>query len=115
MATDEALLAMIKIFEELGMITKIGNGNYKLTSMASERIIFQYGDVMTIKKWYRLAHYVLKKVTTIGKEEYVQMMMLVYKRFIKMQDYLHENIHRLQGIFKLFYGGFIQAVQALIV
>ena len=43
MATDEALLAMITTFEELGMLTKIGNGNYKITSMASERIVFQYG------------------------------------------------------------------------
>ena len=76
--------------------------------------MFQYGDVLTIKQWHSLAYHIIKKVTTIGKEKYVQMMMTAYKRFILTQDYLHENIHRLQGIFKLFYGGFIQAVQALL-
>ena len=101
---------MITIFDKLGMLTKIGNGNYKITSMASERIVFQYGDVMTIKKWYSLAYYVIQRVMTIGKEEYVKMMIVVYKRFVKIQDYLHKNIHRIQVIYKLFYGGFIQAV-----
>ena len=42
------------------------------------------------------------------------MMMVVYDRFIKVHDYLHKNIHCLSGIYKLFYGGFIQATQALI-
>ena len=41
-------------------------------------------------------------------------MIVAYKRFVNMQDYLHENAHRMQVIFKLFYGGFIQAIQALL-
>ena len=52
-------------------------------------------------------------MTSVGKEDYIGMMMKVYKRFIKSHDYLHENIHRLQVIFKLFYGGLIQPIQVL--
>ena len=114
MSTDEALLAMVNIFEGLGMIEKAEDGNYVLASSACDRLLFQYGDVLTIKKWHSLEYYILRKMTTIGKEDYVTMMMKVYKRFVKLQDYLHENIHRLQGIFKLFYGGFIQPVQVLL-
>ena len=114
MATDQALLAMVHIFEELGMIVKQDNGEYALGDTTPQRMIFQYGDVLTIKKWHNLKYYILKKYTTIGKEEYVSIMMETYKRFVKIQDYLHENIHRLQVIFKLFYGGFIQPIQALL-
>ena len=38
----------------------------------------------------------------------------MYDKFVYVQDCLHENIHRLQVIYKLFCGGFIKAVQALL-
>jgi hypothetical protein len=31
-----------------------------------------------------------------------------------VHDYLHKNIHRVQLIYKYFYGGFFQAVKALL-
>ena len=50
----------------------------------------------------------------IGKEEYVEVMMSAYNKLVFAQCYLHENIHRLQGIYKLLYGGYIQPIQALL-
>ena len=41
-------------------------------------------------------------------------MMTAYNCIILSQCYLHENIHRLQGIYKLFYGGIIQPIQVLL-
>jgi hypothetical protein len=114
MSNDQALLAMIKVFEEMLMLEKSHKGRYKIGINALNRHFFQYGDVLTIKKWHSLAFPILQQMTSIGKEDYVLMMMEVYKRFVKMQDYLHENIHRLQGIYKLFYGGFIQGIQVLL-
>jgi hypothetical protein len=114
MKNDEAMLGMIEIFEELGVIYKTQNGTYKLSRTAADRVVFQYGDVLSIKKWYSLRFYILRKMTEIGKEDYVQVMMCAYDRFVKVHDYLHENIHRVQLIYKYFYGGFIQAVQALL-
>lgn len=104
MATDQALLAMVHIFEELGIIVKKDNGEYALGYSTPHRMIFQYGDALTIKKWHTLKYCALKKHTTIGKEECVSIMLETCKRFVKTQDYLHQNIHRLQVIFKLFYG-----------
>ena len=114
MSTDEAVLAMITIFEELGMIEPTNYGTYTYVKGSENRLVFQYGDVLTIKKWYSLGYYLLRQITTIGKEDYVKLMMTVYNQFAKMQDYLHENIHRLQGIYKLYYGGFLQPIQSLI-
>ena len=114
MKNEQALLAMVNIFDELGMIDKIADGKYAISDTAAQRWIFQGGDVLTIKKWYSLAYLVLQQMTAVGKEDYVGMMMKVYKRFIKFHDYLHENIHRLQVIFKFFYGGLIQPIQVLL-
>jgi hypothetical protein len=110
MKNEQAMLAMIEIFEVLGVIYKTQHGTYKLSNTATDRVIFQYGDVLSIKKWYSLRFYILRKMTEIGKEDYVQVMMQAYERFIKVHDYLHENIHRVQFIYKYFYGGFIQDI-----
>ena len=112
--TEEAMIAMVTIFESVGMIEQASDGQYTLVDSSPKRLLFQYGDVLTIKKWNDLAHHIIRKLTHIGKEDYVNMMMAVYKRFVKCYDYLHENIHRMQIIYKRYYGGFIQAVQALL-
>ena len=114
MKKDEAMLAMVQIFVDLGLIEENEQHEFSLCPGAEKRYIFQYGDVLTIQKWYQLAIVILHKMTHIGKEEYVEMMMTVYNNFIKCQDYLHENIHRLQFIFTIYYGGFIQACQVVL-
>ncbi len=49
MSTNEAILAMIKIFEELGMIKPTRNGSYTYVKGSENRLVLQYGDVLTIK------------------------------------------------------------------
>ena len=90
------------IFEDLGLIVKTANGNYDIYPLAGSRMVFQYGDVLTIKKWQSLAYVILRQMTTIGKEDYVSTMMTAYQTLVFSQDYLHDNIHRLQGIYKFF-------------
>jgi hypothetical protein len=114
MKNEQATLAMINIMEELAILYKTKHGHYKLSKTASDRVIFQYGDVLSIRKWHALQFLVLRKMTEIGKEDYVNVMMKAYNRFIRVHDYLHENIHRVQFIYKRFYGGILQATQALI-
>ena len=48
MSNEQALLAMVNIFEELCVIEKVANGKYKLNENAMARWIIQYGDVLTI-------------------------------------------------------------------
>merc|ERR1739845_133993 len=69
---------------------------------------------MGIKKWNSLAYIIVQQMTKLGKEEYVQIMMTAYRCFYKIHDYLHENMHRLEGIFKLFYPAVMQPIQALL-
>ena len=114
MKHDEAMLAFVQICIDLGLIEKNDANEYSMCPDADLRTIFQYGDVLTIQKWYQLGDIILRKMTHIGKEEFVEMMTTVYNKFIKCHDYLHENIHRLQFIFTIYYGGFIQACQVLL-
>lgn len=65
-------------------------------------------------KFVRIDIFILHKMTEIGREEYVRVMMTAHHRIIKIQYYLHENMHRVQAFYKLFYSGFIQACQALL-
>ncbi len=113
-STEEALLAMVNIFDELSFIDKAPNGCYNLNKTAKDRFVFQLGDVATIRKWHGLLWPIVQQYTAIGKEEYTQTIHSVYERFYFVQDYLHENIHRLQGIYKLYYGGLLQLVQVLL-
>ena len=114
MKTDEFLLAMVDIFCSLGFIKEEADGSYSRIENSSRRIVFQFGDALSVQKWYNLAPHIVSKITEIGNEEYVSMMMDAYDRFIICHDYLHENIHRLQVVFTLFYGGFIQVAQILL-
>ena len=114
MTNEEAMLAAIQVMEDLGFIDKVGDDDYKLGPNAKLRHVFQYGDVLTIQKWYSLGYHILRKMTHIGREEYVSILMAAYDQFIKVHDYLHESIHRLDVIYKLYYGDIIQPIQYMI-
>ncbi len=60
MPTKQALLAMVNIFDELGMIDKSSRVQYTQGKNALKLLIFQYGDVLTIKKWHALAYTILQ-------------------------------------------------------
>ncbi len=47
-STEEALLAMVNIFDELAFINKAPNRRYNLNKTAKDRFVFQIGDVATI-------------------------------------------------------------------
>ena len=64
------------------------------------RVVFVYGDVLTISKWHKLAYVVLRKMTTIGKEDYLNVMMSAHNSMIMVQDYLHEKHTLIAGNFQ---------------
>ena len=111
MSTQQCLLASINIHECLGLVDKAPRDSYATAINAEYRTVIQYGDVMTDDKWYSLELVVLLHLTQIGQEDYVKVVHGAMKRYVQQHDYLHENIHRLQLIYKLYYGGFLQACQ----
>ena len=55
-STGRALLGMIMMIEDLGLIVKTADENYDIHPLVGSRMIFQYGDVLTIQKWQSLAN-----------------------------------------------------------
>jgi hypothetical protein len=107
MQKDELYLAVLEIMEQLGFLD---NSTVESTVLeTTSRRVFQYGDVLTIQKLHQLNPGVLKMMTHIGKEmSGKKMYSLLTKTCLRNHDYLHENIHRLQAIFKVYYPGFIE-------
>lgn len=70
MKNEEATLVLVDMMEELGMLYETKNGNLRLSKLASRRLIFQYGDVLSIKKWYDLQFNILRKMTHMSCEDY---------------------------------------------
>ena len=56
-STEQAVLAMVNVFDDLAIIDKIDNGKYKAGAKALRRSIFQMGDVFTIKMALACIHY----------------------------------------------------------
>eukprot|EP00956_Cyclotella_meneghiniana_P039075 scaffold165108_cov103-Cyclotella_meneghiniana.AAC.1 len=50
MKNDEATIALQHMMEELGMLYETDRGNLRLSKLANRRLVFQYGDVLSIKK-----------------------------------------------------------------
>ncbi len=101
MYKEELYLAVIDILEHLGFVDN-SSGNATVLDGGTWRRIFQYGDVLTIQKLHQLNPTFLKQMTHIGKDENVEKIYhLLTKTSMRSHDYLHENIHRLQAIFKV--------------
>jgi hypothetical protein len=114
MHKKELYLAVIDILEHLGFVDNTLGESTVLNGCAWRRI-FQYGDVLTIQKLHQLNPTVLKQMTHIGKDDNVEKIFrLLTETSVRSHDYLHENIHRLQAIFKVYFPGFIDVCCSVI-
>ncbi len=108
MQKDELFLATIDILSQFGMIDT-SSGKACVIMGSDFRRMFQFGDVLTVQKLHQLNPSVLRNMTQIGNEVSAQALHKMFtKNSIRSHDYLHENIHRLQAIFKIYYPGFIE-------
>lgn len=109
MQTEELYLAAIQILEEFGVLDA-SETNITPVPGFDWRRIFQYGDVLTIQKMHQLNPRILKSMTNIGRVNHAKNIhSMLNETCIRNHDYLHENIHRLQAVFKIYYPGFIEA------
>ncbi len=113
MNKDELLLASIKILSQFGFLDS-STGNATALAGQDSRRIFQYGDVLTIQKLNQLHPVLLKTMTHIGQDTRVgELYSLFTKKSLRSHDYLHENIHRLQACYKVYYPGFLRCAALL--
>ena len=116
MRRDELFVAAVEILETFGFIPDSKSASDIVPVPGGEwQKLFQYGDVLTIQKLHQLNPGVMKKITHIGKElDSKTLYFLLNDTCIKNHDYLHENIHRLQLMYKIYFDGFIDACASVI-
>ncbi len=116
MNKDELFLAVIEMLSHLGFVDDTrGHGHVTVLDGFESRRIFQYGDVLTIQKLYQLNSGVLKMMTHIGQDASVRRLYsLLTETTLRSHDFLHENIHRLQSLYRVYYDGFISVCCSVI-
>eukprot|EP00984_Skeletonema_dohrnii_P014047 scaffold5868_cov79-Skeletonema_dohrnii-CCMP3373.AAC.1 len=114
MRKEQLLLAIIDVFEKVGLLDKQGMKSFKIGPNATCRTIFQVGDVLTDVKVHALEEGILQRKTQFGNEAEVKAIHDAYSQTKKTFGHLHENIHRLQAIYKVYYGRFIQPIQVML-
>ncbi len=116
MRQDELSVAAVEILETFGFISDSKSVSDIVPVPGGEwRKLFQYGDVLTVQKLHQLNPGVMKKMTHIGKTlDSKTLYTLLNNTCIKNHDYLHENIHRLQLIYKIYFDGFINACASVL-
>ncbi len=114
MNKDELFLALIEILVQLGFVND-SSGITTVLDGYELRRIFQYGDVLTVQKLHQLNPLVLKRMTHIGHYASVRRLYaLLTNTTLRSHDYLHENIYRLQALYKVYFPGFIEVCCAVI-
>jgi hypothetical protein len=100
------------VHENCGLIKKSGTSDYVLQPNANERRVFMHGDGLTVTNYKRLEYKVARRSTEIGREDYVSTHQTALRRVCMQKGLFHELMHHADAIYKLYYGGFLQAMQA---
>jgi hypothetical protein len=105
------MLTNIHLLEILGMIKKAPNCLFSLDPNALKRIVFMYGDVLSVSLYSTLYDKILKSITHLGNKKYVQTLLEVQERIFVQKGHFHQLMHHLGGIYTQFYGAFMQPFQ----
>ena len=115
-SVEGMMMVVTHLLEEFGLTEEIivcgeKTGNYCLLDSALNRLVFMYGDALTISNWnhcfMRLAH----QLTRLGQKKHVEYLMKAYKRIVIQKGLFHQGMHQVSVIYTLYYGGLLQCLQ----
>ena len=115
-SVEGMMMVVNHLLEEFGLTEEIivngeKTGNYRLLENALNRLVFLYGDALTVSNWnhcfMRLAH----QLTQLGQKKHVECLMKAYKRIVVQKGLFHQGMHQVCVIYSLYYGGFLQCLQ----
>ena len=97
--------------ESLGLVEKEDNCMLSLDPNALKRQLFFYGDALSVGVFNRLYGNIHKLRTSVGKEEYVKVLLNALGRIFMTKGLFHQMMQSTMVIYDLFYGTFLQALQ----
>ena len=103
---------MIKQLHDVGLIKKVGPSALKLGESAEHRRIHAYGDCKTVDLAAGLASKLAERMADEASSENATAAAKAMDRISFWPGQLHVLMHWLCVVFLLFYGGFLQPIQA---
>jgi len=105
--------------EEFGMIDEIvkdgkATGNYQIHENAMKRLIFLYGDSLSVSNWKNCFLRNAQQLAQFRQKKFIQCILDVHKCVYIQHGLFHHGMHRSEAIFKFFYGGFLQPLQVVL-
>jgi len=110
-SNEGMMLTSATLNESLGLIEKTNNASFKTCKNTSNRNVFLYGDALSVSNHSKLSMNILRKLTEIGKEDYVKTHIEALDRIVIQKGLFHQQMHQCGVIYSLFYGSFIQPMQ----
>ena len=112
---EGALQVFIQLLYDFGLLDKHGNtANYKAVADIANRLVMLSGDCLSNDNMRAMDTKVRAQSTHLGLEDYVKQIILAMNQVRECPGDLHIGMHMVCVIFKYFYGGCIQAVQAIL-
>jgi hypothetical protein len=99
---ERMLLTNAALLENLGLLVKKDKGCFLLGLNATKRTVFMYGDALSVDFHSRLYNIILQKITQLGNEDYVRMLLDAHSAVIMQKGHFHQQMHQLSVICTLF-------------
>ena len=104
------------LLEEFGLTEEImsqgkNTGNYKLVDTALQRLVFLYGDALTVSNWNHCFMRLAQQLSQYGQRNHVESLMKAYQRIFVQKGLFHQGMHQVAVIYTLYYGAFLQCIQ----
>jgi hypothetical protein len=106
--SEGMMLANAALLEMLGLLIPVSNGRYTVGTNALHRRVFMYGDALSVSLHSTLHDKILRGITRLGNESYVETLLSVHERIFMQKGHFHQQIHLLGTIYQQFYGGLMQ-------
>ena len=118
-SVEGMMMVSTHLLEQFGLIEEIEKngvrtGNYNIHPTTKKRLIFMYGDALSVVNWTACYYRIAQQLSTVGRKKYVENILASYERIIIQKGLFHQRMHQADAIFTVYYGAFLQAVQVSI-
>ena len=110
--SEGALKAFVRAHINMGMLEEIGEDDLRF--VGGGRFAFIFGDQLTEQRLKDCKMTILRNLTKIGYEEYVEQLTGAIDSTLLQHDFLHERFHQMQAIYSQYWGGFLQPLACLL-
>jgi len=107
-SNEGALRAMINGYVNMNLLEEQDDNTYRFVDGADGRYVFEYGDQLTELRVCKLKPFIMKSLTKIGYEDYVNNIVSAIDCTMMQHDYLHETFHMLEAIYAQYWGAVLQ-------